>query len=223
MSEPAILGQLHFWIGCAAIVAGFAAFAARKGQTVHIVSGRVFVVTMALLALSGLWLSFARGILFTVFLSALAFHLIITAWATAATHNSAAHLVTKFSFVGSGAIFLGSIAGAWITAHSVAGMLNGLTPEAFLIIAGVALIIAIYDFIFAYGSTPSERSRLGRHLWRMGFAFFLATGIFFFGNNHVLPEAFRTVAFLSAPVVAVVLWTAFFAVKTRFFSGSEKT
>lgn len=43
---------------------------------------------------------------------------------------------------------------------------------------------------------------------------FLATGIFFFGNNHVLPEAMRTVPILSAPVLLVLVLTVFHVLRT---------
>ncbi|MEO1136636.1 MAG: hypothetical protein AAFW68_08510 [Pseudomonadota bacterium] len=78
MSEPELLGGAHFWIGCVAIIAGFTAFAARKGTALHRAAGATFTITMVLLTASGLWLSIARDILFTVFLSAIAFHAVAT-------------------------------------------------------------------------------------------------------------------------------------------------
>jgi len=221
MSEPSLLGQIHFWIGCAAIIAGFAAFTAKKGHELHIASGRIFVISMTLLAISGLWLSIIREILFTVFLSALAFHLIITAWASAAHKNSAALFITKISPLVSGALCGGALWGAWLANASPQGLLNDLPPGAFLTIAATAFVIAAFDFAFARAGEKQSQRRIARHLWRMGFAFFLATGIFFFGNNHVLPETLRHPAFLSIPVLAVVIWTAFFAVKLRFFDASK--
>ncbi|QYJ07730.1 hypothetical protein [Qipengyuania flava] len=216
MIEPAALGQIHFWIGCIAIVAGFTAFAAPKGMPFHVLAGRAFAVGMVLLALSGLWLSLARTILFTVFLSAITLHLVATAWASVAGQAPAARVMTKYAAFGSGAIGVGATWGAWLAAGSAGGELNGLPPESFLVLTSVALLIAAYDVAYARTPDPPDRRRLSRHLWRMGFAFFLATGIFFFGSNHVLPEALRTTAFLSAPVIAVVLWTALFAIMVRF-------
>ncbi|MEO1243462.1 MAG: hypothetical protein AAFX54_16250 [Pseudomonadota bacterium] len=87
---------------------------------------------------------------------------------------------------------------------------------AFYTVAGIGFIIFIYDLVFAFAEGPTEQRRLTRHLWRMGFSFFLATGIFFFGNNHVLPEMLRIPMFLSAPVIAVIMWTLFYALSTRF-------
>lgn len=216
MSEPEFLGKAHFWIGCIAVIAGFTAFAARKGFVLHRAAGVTFVAAMVLLTASGLWLSIAREILFTVFLSAIAFHAVATGWAAAAREKPFGGLMTKASPAFSGAIVLGAAYGGMRAAAAPGGMLNDLPPGAFYIVAGVGVIIFFYDAVFALADNPTEQRRLTRHLWRMGFSFFLATGIFFFGNNHVLPEMLRVPAFLSAPVIAVVLWTLFYAVRTRF-------
>ena len=189
MTEPELLGDLHFWIGCGAIIAGFAAFASRKGEGVHRKAGTLFVVSMGLLAISGLWLSLARDILFTVFLSAISFHALITGWAAARNRSVLCRWISRLAPIVSGLIVLLAFVGA---------VLCGL------------------DIFYVLMSAPALRVRLTRHLWRMGFSFFLATGIFFFGNNHVLPEVLRTPWFLALPVLAVVVWTAVHAVRTRF-------
>lgn len=215
MSEPELLGVGHFWIGCIAIIAGFTAFAARKGQAIHRAAGGVFVVSMVLLAASGVWLSIAREILFTVFLSLVALHAVATGWASATLAAPFGKVTTKASPGLSGAIVLGAAYGGLQAAAAPGGMLNNLPPGAFYAIAGISLVLFVSDCVFALAEDPSEQRRLTRHLWRMGFSFFLATGIFFFGNSHVLPEMLRTPAVLSAPVIAVALWTLFYAFRTR--------
>ncbi|WP_421785756.1 hypothetical protein [Hyphobacterium sp.] len=216
MTEPDILGGLHFWIGCGAIAAGFAAFAARKGRPVHRKAGALFVITMGLLTLSGLWMSLSREILFTVFLSAISFHALMTGWAAARYQDRPARWITRGAPFSSALIAFGGVAGGLLAAASPDGMLNDLPPGAFYGLAGVAAVLCALDVIFARKSLPQPHLRLTRHLWRMGFSFFLATGIFFFGNNHVLPDALRTPVFLTLPVLAVVGWTVVYAVRTRF-------
>ncbi|GJL97824.1 MAG: hypothetical protein DHS20C06_16410 [Hyphobacterium sp.] len=216
MTEPELLGTLHFWIGCGAIIAGFAAFAARKGKNLHRKAGTLFVVAMGLLAISGLWLSLAREILFTVFLSAISFHALITGWAAAKSRFVLCRWISRLAPLASGLIVLGAAAGGMIAGASPDGALDGLPPAAFYGLALVSAVLCGLDIHYALISAPALRARLTRHVWRMGFSFFLATGIFFFGNNHVLPEILRTPWFLALPVLAVVVWTVFHAVRTRF-------
>jgi hypothetical protein len=56
----------------------------------------------------------------------------------------------------------------------------------------------------------SGTQRLMRHLWRMCFSFFIATGSFFLGQQQVFPKAWRgsVVWFVPAlfPLVAMIFW-----------------
>ena len=206
MSEPALVGMLHFHVGCAAVVAGFAALASRKGEATHRAAGKIFLLAMLVLTLSGLWMSISREILFTVFLSAIALHAFVTGWAAAALQHRIARTITQASGFSAGAITTGAILGGLKAAGTTGGVLNGLPPAAFYLIAGIGCLLCYYDLVFCLTRTPSER---------LGFSFFLATGIFFFGNNHVLPAALRTPLFLSMPVVGVVICTFYHALRTR--------
>ena len=222
VSEPSPVGAVHFWIGCVAVVAGFAALAARKGNRVHRAAGAAFTIAMLLLTASGLWLSVKREILFTVFLSAIAFHSVVTGWAAAAFETPIGRFATKTSPVFSGAFTLGAVYSGLFAAQSPGGMVNDLPPGAFYVVAATGFVLAIYDVAFAFAKNVSQAQRLTRHLWRMGFSFFLATSIFFLGNNHVLPEALRTPTFLIAPVMLVVLWSVFYAFRMRFSEAKKR-
>lgn len=214
--EPGFLGLAHFTVGCLSIVSGFIAFSTKKGQRLHRSTGAVFLVSMALLTASGLWMSLVREILFTVFLSAIAFHLFSTGWAAAGSNKKMSRLVTKTSPILSGSIAVGAVYAGTLAAKAPDGVLNELQPDVFYTLATTSLLIFVLDSSFVLDIRPSEQRRITRHVWRMGFAFFLATGIFFFGNNHVLPEVLRTPILLSAPVILVVLWTLYFVFRTQF-------
>jgi len=215
MSEPEYLGSIHFWIGCFCLVSGFVAFAARKGRRVHRMAGWVFALSMILLCLSGLWLSLAREILFTIFLSLIALHAVVTGGAAAQLASQAGRWITRSAPIASGALTVGAVLGGFQAAAAPGGALNGLAPNAFYVLAGVGALLCVFDARFVLTPSPPDSRRLTRHLGRMGFSFFLATGIFFFGNSHVLPEVLRAPAILATPVVVVVAWTLIYGVRTR--------
>lgn len=215
MGEPDSLGSVHFWIGCFALVCGLAAFSVRKGGRMHKAAGTGFMGAMVLLSLSGLWLSLARDILFTVFLSLLALHAVVTGWAAARPATALSRLVTISAWPASGLLTLGAIMGGLIAGAASGGALNGLAPGAFYTIAAVSAVLCVFDWRYASAAAPSRPRRLTRHLGRVGFSMFLAAAIFFFGNSHVLPEALRTPLVLAAPVVAVVAGTLAYAARTR--------
>ncbi|MDG1416464.1 MAG: hypothetical protein P8P99_01540 [Maricaulis sp.] len=216
MIASTLLGTVHFWIGCTAMGAGFSALISRKGHWLHRKAGLVFLSSMLLLTFSGLWLSLERGILFAIFLAAIAFHAVVTAWSAVRLETRLGRFVTRYGVVFSGVIVSGAVWGGLKAAKMPDGLLNGLPAEAFLILAGLTFLMMLLDAAFAFNWSSQTKNRIIRYLWRMGFAFFLATGIFFFGNNHVLPEAMRHELVLSIPVIAVVLWTLYYAIRIRF-------
>lgn len=216
MSEPELVAAGHFLVGSISIVAGVVAFAAPKGRRIHRAAGVAFVGSMLLLCASGLWMSLARGILFTVFLSWIAAHAVTTGWA-AANGRVVARSITRFAALSSFALVLSALAGGAMASQAPGGTLNGLPPGAFVGLAGFALILALLDLAFSRATVVPDARRLSRHAGRMGLSMFVATTIFFFGNNHVLPEAMRTVPVLSAPVLLVMVLTVVHVVRIRFF------
>lgn len=213
MSEPHLVAAAHFFVGCVSIIAGFVAFAAPKGRRIHRAAGIVFTGSMLILAASGLWMSLARGILFTVFLSWIAAHAVISGWA-AANDGAIARSITRLASFSSLALVLSALVGGVMAGQATGGALNGLPPAAFFGLAGFASLLAVFDLAFSRAKVISNGHRLSRHAGRMGLSMFVATGIFFFGNNHVLPEAMRTAPILSTPVLLVLALTLVHVVRT---------
>tara|TARA_R110002073_G_scaffold76656_1_gene186005 strand:- start:3051 stop:3737 length:687 start_codon:yes stop_codon:yes gene_type:complete len=207
MTEMPLIAELHFFVGVTALFAGFGAFVLPKGSRPHRACGVTFVICMAALSMSGLYLSVTRSILFTVFLSLLAFHAVMTGWLTA---KLAGRPARRFEWVGLIVIAL-TAAGGFVSGTAVAasplGEQSGLPPIAFHILAGTACLPALLDLGVVLRGGVTGRQRIARHAWRMGFGLFIATVIFFFGNNHVLPEALRAPALLATPVALVILLT----------------
>lgn len=197
------------------------AFTASKGSRLHILGGRIFVGTMIILCISGLWMSVSRNILFTVFLSLVSLHAVISGWATVAT-GYLNDIITRWSWLFALIMTIGALWGAFLAASVPGGQLNDLPAGAFFFIASVAAFLFILDVNYLRLKSRSDMHRIARHLWRMGFAAFLATGIFFFGNNHVLPEIIRTPLSLSLPVLLVVFISSVFLIKT-YWVGLTKS
>ena len=87
-------------------------------------------------------------------------------------------------------------------ANSPKGSFDGYPTALYVIFGAVSLLAALGDVRMILGRTLQGPRRLARHLWRMCFAMFIATGSFFLGQAKVFPEPIRIIPLLALPVVA---------------------
>ena len=80
----------------------------------------------------------------------------------------------------------------------------------------VIAIAAIADVKVIFAGGISGAPRIARHLWRMCFAFFIATGSFFLGQQKVMPVAVRGSPVLFVLAFAPFLVMAFWLVRLHF-------
>jgi uncharacterized membrane protein len=213
VADLPLIGQLHFLVGMICLLAGGAAFLVRKGGRPHRWAGRTFVICMLLLCASGLYMSLTRSILFTVFLALLAGHAVTTGWLAAARISGRAEMIAAGAI---GLFAIAALGSGLAVAGLPSGMLNDLPPAAFYGLGGVAFWIAGIDVLALCRGEANDRQRLTRHVWRMGFAMFIASFIFFFGNSSVLPPLLRTPVALVAPVLTVIGLTVYGSLRIRF-------
>lgn len=79
-----------------------------------------------------------------------------------------------------------------------------------LVIGSVILLAAIGDLRALRAGGLQGSRRLARHLWRMCFGLFVATGSFFLGQMKFIPEPVRIVPLLLvltfAPILFLFYW-----------------
>ena len=79
-----------------------------------------------------------------------------------------------------------------------------------------ALPAGIGDWRFIVRGRLSPTQRISRHLWRMCFALFIATGSFFLGQQKVMPLAVRGSPLLIVLALAPFAVMLFWLVRVRF-------
>lgn len=213
MNEWPPIAFAHLLAGTLAVSAGMAAMLLPKGARMHRLCGRVFATCMLLLCASGIYLSVTRSILFTLFLSVLALHAVLSGWAAASRAADWQRTAEHVGLVLICGNALAAAGGGMAAAASDSGVIDGLPAAAFLTVASLSALLGLLDRAWIRRTQRPPRQRTARHLSRMGFAMFIATAIFFFGNSSVLPVGLRSVPLLVAPVAAVMVltlgWLAF--------------
>jgi hypothetical protein len=202
---------LHVAGGSLAVVAGYAALFAPKGGWLHRRAGVLFVYAMIAMGAGAMVVGLARG-KSTWLGGPLVFYLVVTSMLAvrrpqtpSRTRDVAlmalALVLGLVSVVGGVRIFTGP-RGPLGVAPGVASLVNAL----------VLLLCTVGDFRALRSGPPAGTRRLARHLWRMCYAMFVATGSFFLGQAKVIPEPLRiqplllVLAFLPLPAMLYWLW-----------------
>ena len=199
---------LHIASGIAALIAGAGAMVFRKGSERHRLYGNIFVVSMIGLGISASILAAAYthetgnfiGGIFTVYL-------VSTAWTTARRQGPQTGPLAwgslAFILILAAVMMWGGIQGVRTAPR------NGGPAIAGFFLGFIALFCAVGDIrVMTRGVSGS--SRLARHLWRMCFALFVASGSFFLGRIRIFPHAVRELyipwilAFL--PLLLMIFW-----------------
>ncbi len=200
----AALLWLHIGGGTLGMVSGAAALTFRKGGRLHRAAGAVFFISMFVTYLIGAGVApfledgqrpnFVAGIM--------ALYLLVTGW-RAARHREksagiaeAAGLVIALAIAGTGAVFM------QMGSASPTGTIDGSPPQAFILFTVAGVLAAAGEANVLLRRGISGVARTARHLWRMCFSLFIASGSFFLGQMQVLPETLRDSAF---PFVAAFL------------------
>jgi hypothetical protein len=89
-------------------------------------------------------------------------------------------------------------------------------------VTGLVLLAGLLDLNAILRAPLSPARRIARHLWRMCFAFFIATGSFFLGQQDVLPQAVRGSPALFVLAFAPFAVMAFWLVRMRFSRAAAR-
>lgn len=203
---------IHIAAGFAALLFGFIALCARKGLKVHVAAGRVFAVAMAVLTVS--------AVLIATFLSPnpgniqmgfMTLYLVATAWLTVRPAQQrlphVALAALGFSTGAYGLFF--SMIGFQAPGRAIGGIPAAMT----LAFAFIVLLAAMGDVRLLRVGRAEGPGRILRHLWRMGFALWIATLSFFIGQADEFPAEVRQTGVLVLPVLVVTATLLFWAVR----------
>ena len=88
--------------------------------------------------------------------------------------------------------------------------INGVPGGMILFMGTIALLAAMGDWRMIRAGGITGARRLARHLWRMCFALFIASGSFFLGQMKFVPESVRSLPLMFvlglAPLVVLLYW-----------------
>jgi len=208
---------VHVAAGALALVTGFVALYAAKGQTLHRKSGILFVYAMLTMSILGMLLAATRGgawgaVNFRAGL--LTAYLVVTALTTVRPLAAGARWLDVGGMLVALAVGLISLTFGF-EALASGGKRNGVPAFPFFLFGVVGLVASVGDLRMIRSGALRGASRLTRHLWRMSFALFIAAMSFFFGQAKVIPKPIRIPALLALPVLAVLVTMLYWLWRVR--------
>jgi hypothetical protein len=202
---------LHVSAGIVGILSGTAAMSFRKGSPRHALAGKVFVISMLTMAVSAVYLAVLKHQNNNVGGGVLTFYLVATAWVTAKRRDGETSIFDWVALL----VPLWAGIGGWINGleavHSPTGSKYGVPAGMHFFLGSVMLLAAAGDVRMLLRGGVFGAQRIVRHLWRMCFGLFIATGSFFLGQGSKVFPAFilkTNVLFIPAilPLILLIFW-----------------
>lgn len=214
----------HIALGTISLLSGAAALIYRKGSPWHKKSGLVFVASMFAMTTSGAILAYLKPANIAVIAGVLTFYCVATSLMvirrrpkqTGALDVIALLVVTGLCLA---ATYYGNLAAA-----SETGFIQGIEipVEAYYFFAIISGVCALSDLRYVLIGGLSGAQRIARHLWRMGFAMYMATSSLFTGQPQRFPNFLRESGMLAVPENLVVLLILFWFLKTLVWTHIKK-
>jgi hypothetical protein len=214
---------VHICAGTVGLFSGTAALSFRKGTPRHILAGRIFVATMLTMAVGAVYLAIVKHQPNNIGGGIITFYLIGTAWLTARRKEG------ETSSLDWAALLIPLTLGVltWMSGIKVvrsgATSQDGVPVGITFFMGSICLLAAAGDVRMLLRGGVLGARRIARHLWRMCFGLFIASGSFFMGPNnrplrllrtvglgqHLSPALFSTNLYLVltvAPLVLLIFW-----------------
>jgi uncharacterized membrane protein len=201
---------VHIAGGITGILFGTAALIYRKGSARHAFAGKVFVAAMVIMASAAVYLAVLKNQPSNVGAGILTFYLILTAWLTARRRGGETNKYDWAALVIPVALGVLTWMNGIRVLRSGATSENGVPVGMNFFMGTVMLLAAAGDVRMLLRGGVYGAKRVVRHLWRMCFGLFIATGSFFLGQQQVFPKWLRgsPALFVPAllPLVLLILW-----------------
>lgn len=205
-----IILLVHIVGGTLGLVSGFVALFAVKGAGLHRSSGTLFVYAMLALGVSGAVLGLAKDEPGNVVAGLLTAYMVVTALTTVRPPSRGARRLEI------GAMLVGLVVGLLTLMEGVT-LLGTAETQLDRVRGPMSVFLGTFTLLCVVSDLRTLRSgglrgaaRLSRHLQRMCFALFIASGSFFLGQAQVIPTPLRSMPLLAmlsfAPLVAMVYW-----------------
>lgn len=218
-SVQIIVLPVHIAAGTLSVLAGAAALSFRKGGKAHRAAGSVFVVSMAVMALSAAVLGRDFG---NAVAGGLSIYMVATAWVTARRGDKETGAFEIGAFVVALACALAMFVSASLIVLGLREAPNRLVGPMSFFLGGALALAALGDLSVVLRRGVSGAQRIARHLWRMCLGLFIAVGAFAAQGAKALPTGIPRMELLLSALALVLLVMFYWLVRVLFTRGGAR-
>ncbi len=202
---------IHVAGAAAGLLSGASALSLKKGSPRHRKAGRIYLVSMLIMAASAVILALAADKLLDALSGLLVCYLVLTSWLTFQPRNPGVSAALIALGV---ATLTGYLWVEWEASQS--GIRRPDIPEGVGFVFAGILLLALTGDALTLRKTAMKRARLiVRHLWRMCFALFMASVSFFLSRAHLFPEIMSDSGLLYVLALAPLACMFYWQIHTR--------
>ncbi len=176
---------VHIAAGSVAIAAGGVAVLVAKGARVHRTSGMWFVAAMIVMGVTAVGVAVQREKPGAGIGGLVAAYFVVTSLTTVRPIGRKLDVAMLALAI---ALVVHAVVGVAPVLAAGKLFIDGVPIPMILLLASVTLTGAIGDIRLLRGRQLSGAQRIARHLWRMCWAFWIATGSFFLGQMDEFPS-----------------------------------
>ena len=216
---------LHITGGTIGLLAGIVAASARKGARAHRLAGKVFFVSMLVMAVFADYLAVAMpDQIPNVFIGTFTIYLVATAWLTVRRHERTIGVAEKTALIvivclwAPFALLSFQLAAGMPSTFKSAVPLEGPVRIALYSFTFLVTMAAVGDARMVLAGGIAGARRIGRHLWRMCLGLALAAGSAFTnGLPRLLPRSVHVpLILLFVPQFLALGLLVFWLIRVRF-------
>jgi hypothetical protein len=211
-----ILRYAHISMGLTALVAGTASMTFRKGSPLHRQAGNAFFASMLIMAGAGAFISiFLTPVAANIMGGFMALYLTGTAWLTVWRKPGETGYAEVAAMLFGVVTTVAGVKFGMQAAASSDGRLHAFPAMGYYIFASAAALGTLLDLRMLARGGFTGNARTTRHLTRMCFAFFMATGSFFLGQAKVFPPEVRQSGLLPIPALMPLALMIYWLIRIR--------
>ena len=209
---------LHICAGTFGLLSGALAVSFRKGSGRHAIAGRVFVISMLTLGASAMVLAVMKREVGNFIGGILTIYLVTTAWLTARRQDGETSIFDWAAILIPLGVAISSLTLGIQKLSNPAASTDGVPAGMNFFMGTVVLLAAAGDLRMILRGL-SRTQRIARHLWRMCFGLFFATGSIFIARPHLFPAWLSTTHILMVLGVLPLFLMIFWLIRVRFTSA----